>query len=111
MAAPGRERGGTWACVRVPAMRCVPQVLGIIGALDPHTHKTNQASLSGEGRLEKEGVRPLRHGAGAHGPAAGGGGGEGGDAGARPYRLLPQPRLCCSQRQPPRAYVNSMGVC
>lgn len=38
------------------------QVLGIVGALDPHTHKTNQASLSGEGKLEKEGVRPLRHG-------------------------------------------------
>ena len=37
------------------------QVLGIVGALDPHTHKTNQASLSGEGKLEKEGVRPLRH--------------------------------------------------
>lgn len=39
------------------------QVLGIIGALDPHTHKVNTASLSGEGKLEKEGVRPLRHGA------------------------------------------------
>ena len=35
--------------------------MGIIGALDPHTHKLNQASLSGEGRLEMEGVRPLRH--------------------------------------------------
>ena len=34
--------------------------MGIIGALDPHTHKTNLASLSGEGKLEKEGVRPLR---------------------------------------------------
>lgn len=36
------------------------QVLGIIGALDPHTHKTNQADLQGEGKLEREGVRPQR---------------------------------------------------
>lgn len=64
------------------------QVLGIIGALDPHTHKTNQASLSGEGRLEKEGVRPLRHG-GAGGHGGGGAGGEGGDAGAL-SRVVPQ---------------------
>ena len=34
------------------------QVLGIIGALDPHTHKVNLAELQGEGRLEREGVRP-----------------------------------------------------
>lgn len=40
--------------------KVVMKVLGIIGALDPHTHKLNQASLSGEGKLEKEGVRPLR---------------------------------------------------
>lgn len=39
------------------------QVLGIIGALDPHTHKTNQADLQGEGKLEAEGVRPQRYGA------------------------------------------------
>ena len=38
----------------------MPQVLGIIGALDPHTHKTNQADLQGEGKLEREGVRPQR---------------------------------------------------
>eukprot|EP00798_Chlamydomonas_sp_ICE-L_P022753 gene22753-29921_t len=45
-----------------PAQRKeVIKVLGIVGALDPHTHKINQASLSGEGKLEKEGVRPLRH--------------------------------------------------
>ena len=37
------------------------QVLGIIGALDPHTHKTNQADLQGEGKLEAEGVRPQRY--------------------------------------------------
>lgn len=53
------------------------QVLGIIGALDPHTHKLNQASLSGEGKLEKEGVRPLRHGGGGAGGAGGGAGGGG----------------------------------
>jgi FKBP12-rapamycin complex-associated protein len=38
------------------------QVVGIIGALDPHTHKLNQAKLSGEGKLEEEGVRPQRQG-------------------------------------------------
>ncbi|KAK9806315.1 hypothetical protein WJX72_010074 [[Myrmecia] bisecta] len=41
----------------------VLKVLGIIGALDPHTHKMNQASLQGEGKLEREGVRPQRHAA------------------------------------------------
>ena len=40
--------------------REVLKVLGIIGALDPHTHKTNQADLQGEGKLEREGVRPQR---------------------------------------------------
>ncbi|KAI3435635.1 hypothetical protein D9Q98_001694 [Chlorella vulgaris] len=38
--------------------REVIKVLGIIGALDPHTHKVNLAELQGEGRLEREGVRP-----------------------------------------------------
>lgn len=38
--------------------REVGQVLGIIGALDPHTHKLNLAELQGEGKLEREGVRP-----------------------------------------------------
>jgi hypothetical protein len=37
-----------------------PPPAGIIGALDPYTHKVNTASLSGEGKLELEGVRPLR---------------------------------------------------
>ncbi|PNW79096.1 hypothetical protein CHLRE_09g400553v5 [Chlamydomonas reinhardtii] len=61
-----------------PAQRReVIKVLGIIGALDPHTHKLNQASLSGEGKLEKEGVRPLRHGGGGAGGAGGGAGGGG----------------------------------
>ena len=36
------------------------QTLGIIGALDPHSHKVNQADLQGEGKLEREGVRPQR---------------------------------------------------
>lgn len=36
------------------------QVLGIVGALDPHTHKVNQADIQGEGKLEREGVRPQR---------------------------------------------------
>eukprot|EP00878_Enallax_costatus_P008272 GHUV01008648.1.p1 GENE.GHUV01008648.1~~GHUV01008648.1.p1 ORF type:complete len:2405 (+),score=620.50 GHUV01008648.1:939-7217(+) len=46
--------------------RCeVMRVLGIIGALDPYTHKVNTASLSGEGKLELEGVRPLRTNAAA----------------------------------------------
>eukprot|EP00891_Asterochloris_glomerata_P006787 jgi/Astpho2/6787/fgenesh1_pm.00103_%23_6_t len=36
----------------------VLKALGIIGALDPHTHKINQAGLQGEGKLEQEGVRP-----------------------------------------------------
>lgn len=34
------------------------QVLGIMGALDPHIHKLNLAELQGEGKLEQEGVRP-----------------------------------------------------
>lgn len=40
------------------ARREVMRVLGTIGALDPHTHKLNLAQLQGEGRLEREGVRP-----------------------------------------------------
>ena len=45
----------------------VTQVLGVVGALDPHKHKTNQADLQGEGKLEAEGVRPQRQGpAAAH---------------------------------------------
>ena len=35
-------------------------MLGIVGALDPHTHKVNQANIQGEGKLEREGVRPQR---------------------------------------------------
>ncbi|DBA66640.1 TPA: hypothetical protein ACH3X2_002209 [Trebouxia sp. C0005] len=38
----------------------VLKVLGIVGALDPHTHKVNQANIQGEGKLEREGVRPQR---------------------------------------------------
>lgn len=47
-------------------------LFGAIGALDPHIHKTNQASLKGEGKLALEGVRPLRQQVVA---IAGGGGG------------------------------------
>lgn len=46
----------TWNCFEEDPL----QVLGIIGALDPHTHKLNQADLQGEGKLEEEGVRPQR---------------------------------------------------
>ena len=45
------------------------QALGIIGALDPHTHKMNQADLQGEGKLEREGVRPQRQPGAAAGAA------------------------------------------
>ena len=38
--------------------REISRVLGVIGALDPHVHKLNLAELQGEGRLEREGVRP-----------------------------------------------------
>ena len=40
------------------ARRDVMKALGTIGALDPHTHKGLLAELQGEGRLEREGVRP-----------------------------------------------------
>jgi len=40
------------------ARREVSRVLGIVGALDPHIHKLNLAELQGEGKLEREGVRP-----------------------------------------------------
>ena len=53
---------------RVPDGAGSLQVLGIIGALDPHTHKTNQADLQGEGKLEREGVRPQRQHHSAGGP-------------------------------------------
>ena len=38
--------------------REIVRTLGILGALDPHVHKLNLAELHGEGRLEREGVRP-----------------------------------------------------
>lgn len=38
--------------------REIVRTLGILGALDPHLHKLNLAELQGEGRLEREGVRP-----------------------------------------------------
>lgn len=45
-------------CKPEACLSFLSQVLGIIGALDPHTHKVNLAELQGEGRLEREGVRP-----------------------------------------------------
>lgn len=44
-----------------PPSFALPPPPGIIGALDPYTHKINTASLSGEGKLELEGVRPMRN--------------------------------------------------
>jgi len=38
--------------------REIVRTLGILGALDPHIHKLNLAEIHGEGRLEREGVRP-----------------------------------------------------
>lgn len=54
--------------------REVMKVLGIIGALDPHTYKVNLAELQGEGKLEREGVRPQfpNKAPGEGGPLAGG---------------------------------------
>lgn len=59
------------------ARREVVKMLGIVGALDPHTHKCNQATMQGEGRLESEGVRAQRgtregHNADGNGSLAGG---------------------------------------
>ncbi|CAD7701599.1 unnamed protein product [Ostreobium quekettii] len=42
--------------------REVVKLMGIICALDPSMHKKIQAKASGEGRLELEGVRPIRRG-------------------------------------------------
>lgn len=41
--------------------QAVIRALGVLGALDPYIHKLNHASLSGEGRLEQEGVRALKN--------------------------------------------------
>ncbi len=57
--------------------REIMKVLGVIGALDPHQHKLNQARLQGEGKLEQEGVRPQRPGKTHVGVGGGGGVGEG----------------------------------
>ncbi|GBF92738.1 hypothetical protein Rsub_05107 [Raphidocelis subcapitata] len=96
------------------ARREVMRVLGTIGALDPHTHKVNQASLSGEGKLELEGVRPLRHTAPigslvAGTPGAGGaapGGTADGDPGAD---LLPSSGLLTSSEDYyPTVAINAL---
>uniref|UniRef100_A0A7S1SYY6 Serine/threonine-protein kinase TOR n=1 Tax=Tetraselmis chuii TaxID=63592 RepID=A0A7S1SYY6_9CHLO len=62
------------------ARREVVKMLGIVGALDPHTHKCNQATMQGEGRLESEGVRAQRNTReGANGEGGGSLGGIPGD--------------------------------
>ena len=85
-------------------------MLGIVGALDPHTHKVNQADIQGEGKLEREGVRPQRQ----HDPTGGLGGGAATTLGdscflatsldalpcpALPCPALPRPTLPCSVSQ------------
>lgn len=67
-------------------------MLGIIGALDPHTHKMNQAKLSGEGKLEEEGVRPQRP---DHLPAPHMAGLQLGTLGTAPLPLGPHEVLLC----------------
>jgi len=66
------------------AKRDVMRAIGTIGALDPHAHKGLLAEMQGEGKLEREGVRPQfppsRHG-------GGGGGGGGGAHGSEAYGL------------------------
>lgn len=42
--------------------KLVVKVLGTICALDPATFRVIQATASGEGQLEREGVRPVRRG-------------------------------------------------
>lgn len=88
------------------------QVLGIIGALDPHAHKVNQTSLSGEGVLEKEGVRPLRAGTTEKhvtGPAAAGTLGAGGGADDFAADLLPSAGLMtASDEYYPTVAINAL---
>lgn len=72
-------------------------MLGIIGALDPHSHKLNQADLQGEGKLEAEGVRPQRPP--SYQPA-----GEPRPVGEAPRRLLGK-RVCSSLGAFSRGFV------
>jgi hypothetical protein len=85
------------------------------------THpQVNQASFSGEGKLELEGVRPLRHniplvgslmagtpGGGGGGGGAGGGGGDG-DMGAD---LLPASGLLTSSEDYYPVSFGAVGRC
>jgi FKBP12-rapamycin complex-associated protein len=64
--------------------REVLKTLGIIGALDPHTHKLNQAKATGEGKLSDDGVRGVR----AEGAEAGGAERDVFDTDAPPMELL-----------------------
>lgn len=75
-----------WQHVNMVPQRCIGcflKVLGIVGALDPHTHKVNQANIQGEGKLEREGVRPQRQ----HDPTGGLGAGQATTLGM-PHNLL-----------------------
>jgi FKBP12-rapamycin complex-associated protein len=98
------------------ARREVSRVLGIIGALDPHTHKVNLAELQGEGKLEREGVRPQYPGRpppgaevgtlmpGIDGATVGGGGGGGGG-----HELLPSAGLVTSSEDYyPTVAINAL---
>jgi FKBP12-rapamycin complex-associated protein len=101
------------------ARREVSRVLGIVGALDPHTHKVNLAELQGEGKLEREGVRPQYPGrapdggAGAPGTlmpgldaTVGGGGGGGGGGG---NELLPSAGMATSSEDYyPTVAINAL---
>ena len=92
--------------------REVMKTLGIIGALDPHTHKVNLAELQGEGKLEREGVRPQFPSNKNMGDAGAcavvragrlGGGLAAAAPGLRPRQLLsstalPRSPRCCSKR-------------
>lgn len=46
----------------IAVRKLVVKVLGTICALDPATFRVIQARASGEGQLEREGVRPVRRG-------------------------------------------------
>lgn len=83
------------------ARREVMRVLGTIGALDPHTHKLNLAQLQGEGRLEREGVRPQFPN---KNPPEGGGLAGGGE---QALDLLPSAGLVTSSED----YYPTVGAC
>ena len=82
----------------------VLKVLGIVGALDPHTHKVNQANIQGEGKLEREGVRPQRQ----HDPTGGLGAPHGA---ATTLGKLSFTMHASANRAPKRGLCNSPSAC